>query len=133
MLRPTDDVLLVHTLYHPAQRACVLVNSEGGAMEISQQDLRPLLRLIDAADGEIPWTGIPGRRGTTTHGTGRGQGGCGPEHAKCPAQRQASRGVTVDPTAMPHPLSPMKLPPVVVRPHEGARAYFSFKEGFSMR
>ena len=54
VIRPTDDVLLVHTLYHPAQRRA-LVNSEGGEVEISQQDLRPLLRLIDTADGEIPW------------------------------------------------------------------------------
>jgi DNA end-binding protein Ku len=54
MIRPVDEVLLVHTLYHPAQRRA-LVNSEGGEVEISQQDLRPLLRLIDAADGEIRW------------------------------------------------------------------------------
>jgi DNA end-binding protein Ku len=43
MIRPADEVLLVHTLYHPAQRRA-LVNSEGGEVEISQQDLRPLLR-----------------------------------------------------------------------------------------
>lgn len=53
-IRPADEVLLVHTLYHPAQRR-VLVSSEGGAVEVSQQDLRPLLRLIDTTDGEISW------------------------------------------------------------------------------
>ncbi len=53
-IRPADEVLLVHTLYHPAQRR-VLVSSDGGAVEVSQQDLRPLLRLIDATDGDIPW------------------------------------------------------------------------------
>jgi DNA end-binding protein Ku len=54
VIRPTDELLLVHTLYHPAQRRA-LVNGEGGEVEVSQQDLRPLLRLIDTADGEIPW------------------------------------------------------------------------------
>jgi DNA end-binding protein Ku len=54
VIRPTDEVLLVHTLYHPAQRRA-LVNTEGSETEVSQQDLRPLLRLIDTADGEIPW------------------------------------------------------------------------------
>jgi DNA end-binding protein Ku len=54
VIRPADEVLLVHTLYHPAQRR-PLVNSEGAEAEISQQDLRPLLRLINTADGEIPW------------------------------------------------------------------------------
>jgi len=54
VIRPADLVLLIHTLYHPAQRRA-LVNSVGGEVEISQQDLRPLLRLIDTTDGEIPW------------------------------------------------------------------------------
>ncbi len=54
VIRPADDVLLVHTLYHPAQRRA-LVNSEGGEVELSQQDLRPFLRLIDTNDGEVPW------------------------------------------------------------------------------
>ena len=54
VIRPADQVLLVHTLYHPAQRRA-LVNSEGGEGELSQQDLRPLLRLIDTGNGEIPW------------------------------------------------------------------------------
>ena len=53
-VRPIDHVLLVHTLYHPAQRRALL-NPEGGDVEVSQQDLRPLLRIIDTADGEIPW------------------------------------------------------------------------------
>ena len=55
MIRPCAEVLLVHTLYHPAQRRA-LVNSEGSDVEISQQDLRPLVRLINAANGEIPWS-----------------------------------------------------------------------------
>ena len=54
VIRPDDEVLLVHTLYHPVQRRA-LVNSEGGDVEISQQDLRPLLRLIDTNEGNIPW------------------------------------------------------------------------------
>jgi len=54
VIRPVDQVLLVHTLYHPAQRRA-LVNSEGGEVELSQQDLRPFLLLIDTNDGEVPW------------------------------------------------------------------------------
>jgi DNA end-binding protein Ku len=54
VIRPADQVLLVHTIYHPAQRRA-LVNSEGAEAEISQQDLQPLLRLINTTDGEIPW------------------------------------------------------------------------------
>jgi DNA end-binding protein Ku len=53
-VRPVEHVLLVHTLYHPAQRRALL-NPEGTDVEVSQQDLRPLLRIIDTADGEIPW------------------------------------------------------------------------------
>lgn len=54
LIRPADEVLLVHTLYHPVQRRA-LVNGQGGETEVSQQDLRPLLRLIESTDGEIPW------------------------------------------------------------------------------
>jgi len=54
LIRPADDVLLVHTLYHPAQRRA-LINGQGRETEVSQQDLRPLLRLIQSNDGEIPW------------------------------------------------------------------------------
>jgi DNA end-binding protein Ku len=53
-IRPVDHVLLVHTLYHPAQRRALL-NPEGGDVEVSPQDLRPLLRIIDTTAGEIPW------------------------------------------------------------------------------
>jgi non-homologous end joining protein Ku len=53
-VRPADDVLLVHTLYHPAQRRAI-VNPEGADVEVSQQDVRPILRTINAADGEIRW------------------------------------------------------------------------------
>jgi len=55
MIRPCDEVLLIHTLYHPSQRRA-LVNSEGTEVEISLHDLRPLLRLINATDDEIPWS-----------------------------------------------------------------------------
>jgi DNA end-binding protein Ku len=54
VIRPADSVLMVYTLYHPTQRRA-LVNTEGGDVEVSQQDLRPLLRLIDSAKGEIRW------------------------------------------------------------------------------
>jgi DNA end-binding protein Ku len=54
VVRPVEHVLLVHTLYHPAQRRALL-NPEGTDVEVSPQDLRPLLRIIDTADGEIPW------------------------------------------------------------------------------
>ena len=54
VVRPADSVLMVYTLYHPTQRRA-LVNTDGGDVEFSQQDLRPLLRLIDTADGEIRW------------------------------------------------------------------------------
>jgi DNA end-binding protein Ku len=53
-LRAVEQVLLVHTLYHPAQRRA-LHNPEGANVEVSQQDLRPLLPIIDAADDNIPW------------------------------------------------------------------------------
>jgi DNA end-binding protein Ku len=53
-VRPVDQVLLVHTLYHPAQRRALVV-SEGTEVEVSQQELRPLMRIIEAANGEIPW------------------------------------------------------------------------------
>ena len=53
-VRPTEEVLLVHTLYHPAQRRALL-NPESGDVEVNQQDVRPLLRLIDTTDGEIRW------------------------------------------------------------------------------
>jgi DNA end-binding protein Ku len=54
VIRSADQVLLVHTIYHPAQRRA-LVNTEAGEAEVSQQDLRPLLRLIDTNDHDIPW------------------------------------------------------------------------------
>ena len=53
-VRPADDVLLLHTLYHPTQRRALL-NPEGALVEVSQQDLQPLLRSIRAGDGEILW------------------------------------------------------------------------------
>lgn len=53
-VRPAEQVLLVHTLYHPVQRRA-LRNPEGTGVELSRQELRPLVRLIDAAAGEIPW------------------------------------------------------------------------------
>ena len=53
-VRPAEEVLLVHTLYHPAQRRALL-NPEAGDVEVNQQDVRPLLRLIDTTDGEIRW------------------------------------------------------------------------------
>ncbi len=53
-LRAVEQVLLVHTLYHPAQRRA-LHNPEGTEVDVSSQELRPLLRIIDSTDGEIPW------------------------------------------------------------------------------
>jgi len=53
-VRPAEEMLLVHTLYHPAQRRALL-NPEAGDAEVNQQDVRPLLRLIDTTDGEIRW------------------------------------------------------------------------------
>jgi DNA end-binding protein Ku len=53
-VRPAEEVLLVHTLHHPAQRRALL-NPEDGELEVSQQEVRPLLRIIGAADGGIPW------------------------------------------------------------------------------
>ena len=37
-VRPAEEVLLVHTLYHPAQRRALL-NPEGGDAEVNQQDV----------------------------------------------------------------------------------------------
>ncbi len=55
VVRPVEQLLLVHTLYHPAQRRALL-NPEGADAEVNPQDLSPLLRIIDTADGEIPWS-----------------------------------------------------------------------------
>lgn len=52
--RPADRLLLIHTLYHPTLRRA-LVNGEGTDVEIAQQDLRPMLRIIGASEKEIPW------------------------------------------------------------------------------
>ncbi|MGE3407686.1 MAG: Ku protein [Pirellulales bacterium] len=52
--RPEKQVLLVHTLYHPNLRRA-LVHGEDTDVEIAQQELRPLLRIIDAAQKDIPW------------------------------------------------------------------------------
>ena len=53
-VRPADQVLLVHTLYHPA--LCrALVNTDIADVEVTQKDLRPVLRVINATNGKIRW------------------------------------------------------------------------------
>ena len=54
VVRPENQVLLVHTLHHPAQRRALAGNGATD-VEVSQKELRPVLRLITSADGEIPW------------------------------------------------------------------------------
>ena len=54
VVRPENQVLLVHTLYHPAQRRALAGNG-ATEVEVSQKELRPVLRFIASADGEIPW------------------------------------------------------------------------------
>jgi DNA end-binding protein Ku len=54
VVHPENQVLLVHTLHHPAQRRALAGNGATD-VEISQKELRPLLRLIASADGRIPW------------------------------------------------------------------------------
>ena len=51
---PANQVLLVHMLYHPAQRRA-LAGKGATDIEVSQKELRPVLRMIASADGEIPW------------------------------------------------------------------------------
>jgi DNA end-binding protein Ku len=54
LVRPEKQVLLVHTLYHPAQRRALAGNGAAD-VEVAHQELRPVLRLIASADGRIPW------------------------------------------------------------------------------
>ena len=53
-VRPADQVLLMHTLHHPAQRRA-LAAGDVEDVQVPPKELRPLLRIIDSVDGEIPW------------------------------------------------------------------------------
>ncbi len=54
LVRPVNPFLLVHTIYHPAQRRA-LPSTQPLDVEIDRKELRPLVRLIDSAGSEIPW------------------------------------------------------------------------------
>ena len=54
VVRAAEETLLVHTLYHPALRR-ELTTADGADVEINNQDLRRLLKLIKASRQEIPW------------------------------------------------------------------------------
>jgi DNA end-binding protein Ku len=54
VVRPAHHNLFLHTLYHPAQ-CRAKVGREQSEVEITPQELRPVLHLIDSARGEIDW------------------------------------------------------------------------------
>ena len=45
---------MLHTLHHPALRRA-LGGGDVGDFQIPAKDLRPLRRVIDSADGTVPW------------------------------------------------------------------------------
>lgn len=54
LVRPQNQILLAHTLYHPAQRRAQ-AGADASDVEVSQRELRPVLRRINSAEGKIPW------------------------------------------------------------------------------
>jgi DNA end-binding protein Ku len=54
LVRPENQTLLAHTLHHPAQRRA-LAGADASNVEVSQRELRPVLRRINSADERIPW------------------------------------------------------------------------------
>lgn len=54
LVRSEDSILMLHTLHHPALRRA-LGGGDVGDFQIPARDLRPLRRVIDSADGAVPW------------------------------------------------------------------------------
>jgi DNA end-binding protein Ku len=54
VVRPEDHILMVHTLYHPALRRA-LANGDIGDPQVPAKDVRPLRRVINSANGAVPW------------------------------------------------------------------------------
>jgi DNA end-binding protein Ku len=54
LVRPEDSILMLHTMHHPALRRA-LGGGDVGGFQIPARDLRPLQRVIDSADGTVPW------------------------------------------------------------------------------
>ena len=52
--RPVDHILMVHTMYHPALRRA-LANGDVGNFQVPAKDVRALRRVIDSANGAVPW------------------------------------------------------------------------------
>ena len=53
-VRPADHILMLHTLYHPALRRA-LANGDLGDCQVPAKEVRPLRRVIDSANGDVPW------------------------------------------------------------------------------
>ena len=51
---PEDTVLMLHIMHHPSQRRA-LAGNDVTDCRVLAKDLRPLLRIINSADGPIPW------------------------------------------------------------------------------
>ena len=54
ILRPTEDAMLLHTLHHPAQCRALAVGQTADA-NVTQSELRPLLRTINGLNGSVTW------------------------------------------------------------------------------
>jgi non-homologous end joining protein Ku len=54
IVRPSENSLLMHTLYHPAQFRALAAGETNDA-RVAQTDIRPLVRIIDRANGNVTW------------------------------------------------------------------------------
>ncbi len=54
LVRPEDSILMLHTMHHPALRRA-LGGGDVGDFQIPAKDLRPPRRVIDSAEGTVPW------------------------------------------------------------------------------
>lgn len=57
LMRPEDQVLLLHTLHHPALRRA-LPNIDASVLEIPAKEVASLRRIIDSASGDIAWPAL---------------------------------------------------------------------------
>jgi len=54
IVRPTENALLMHTLHHPAQSRA-LPSLETTEANVTQTDLRPIVRTINGLNGDVNW------------------------------------------------------------------------------
>jgi DNA end-binding protein Ku len=54
VIRPEDSFLMLHTMHHPDQRRA-LAGGNVKDCRVLAKDLRPVLRVINSANGTIPW------------------------------------------------------------------------------